>query len=82
MFLYARESQGKTSKLSDVHQHLQCSSSTATRIVQSHLNDGKGSGLLDLSINPENRSERLIAFTTPGLSFMKSILDADGAAIT
>lgn len=77
IFLYTREITGHECKLRDVQEHLECSSSSATRIVQSHLDDAKGTGLLSMKINPDNRSMRLISFTARGRIFMKSILNLD-----
>ena len=75
IFTYVQHMAGKKTRLKDIHDHLGCSSSSATRIVQSHLDEGKGTGLFQMTINPEKRSERMIEFTSKGLLFMRSILE-------
>lgn len=80
-FIASREGKEVT-RLKDIQDQLGCSSSTATRIVQSMLDEGKGAGLLKLEINPEKRNERIIKMSSKGLRFMSQLMEIANADYT
>lgn len=77
LFVANRTMQEIPTRLKDVQEELGCSSSSATRIIQSHLDEG--TGLFTLKINPEKRNERIIELTPKGLRFVKGMLEITNA---